>query len=457
MAATNRICNSIASFVSKWQPSTSNRSPENRFLCFAIRASQSTDDKNKVYKELGLVSSRMRKSLHVLLLDALILKVLACKSAGFFSLKKKIEDAIVRAENTAPAALELEEARRIKQEELMREYDLWNDPAKSNEILADLAGSVKVVDALKDLRYKAEEAKLITQLADMDAINFGLLKQAYKASVDVSKFLDQYEMSKLLKGPYDMDGACVIIKARSEGIYPEMWAEQLLNMYTKWAEKQGNQGRVVEKHCSGNGIKYATVEFEFQYAFGYLSGEQGIHRMINSQDVSIFQKGCLASVDVIPMLLETAPDVDIDEKDLLVSYKEEEGNTPRAIFVQHIPTGITTSSSGERSQFANKMKALNRLKAKLLVIARGQGVSNIKNISIDNMVNTWNQETRKYVFHPFKLVQDVKTGIQVPDLNSILDGNIEPFIVAHINIRQANDTLKLDRKLNNSNCPLNPR
>ncbi|KAK6941763.1 hypothetical protein RJ641_027140 [Dillenia turbinata] len=443
MAATNRSCTSIASFVSKWQPSTSNSSRQNRFLCFTIRASQSTDGKNKVYKEL----------------DALVLKGLACKTVGFFSLRK-IEDAVIHAENTAPAALDLEEARRIKQEEMMREYDLWNYPTKSNEILADLAGSVKVVDALKDLRYKA--------------------------SVDVSKFLDQYEMSKLLKGPYDMDGARIVIEAGSEGIYPEVSLgaleqflnlscndvdtlshEQLLNMYTKWAEKQGNLPRVVEKHCSGNGIKSATVEFEFQYALATFQESRvftavsqlcllsvyfdahacyvlliifgGIHPLSNL--IVACCLGCLASVDVIPMFLETASDVDIDDKYLLVSYREEQGNTQRAVFVQHIPTGITTSSSGERSRFANKMKALNRLKAKLLVIARGPGVSNTKNISMDNIINTWNQETRKYVFHPFELVQDVKTGIQVPDLNSILDVNIEPLIVAHINTRQANDTV----------------
>ncbi|KAK6941764.1 Peptide chain release factor class I [Dillenia turbinata] len=182
-----------------------------------------------------------------------------------------------------------------------------------------------------------------------------------------------------------------------------------------------------------------SVHFDAHACYVLLIIFGGIHPLSNL--IVACCLGCLASVDVIPMFLETASDVDIDDKYLLVSYKEEQGNTQRAVFVQHIPTGITTSSSGERSRFANKMKALNRLKAKLLVIARGQGVSNTKNISMDNIINTWNQETRKYVFHPFELVQDVKTGIQVPDLNSILDVNIEPLIVAHINTRQANDTV----------------
>ncbi|XP_028079786.1 peptide chain release factor PrfB3, chloroplastic-like [Camellia sinensis] len=145
------------------------------------------------------------------------------------------------------------------------------------------------VNTLKIVIYRAEEAKLITQLAEMDAINFRLFKQAYSASLDVSKFLGKYEMSKLLRGPYDIEGACVIIKAGISGFYPEIWAEQILQMYIKWAEKQGLGGRIVEKYLSKNGgVKSATIEFESKYAYGYLSGERGVHSMISgSQNTSV--------------------------------------------------------------------------------------------------------------------------------------------------------------------------
>ncbi|KAI9162070.1 hypothetical protein LWI28_023504 [Acer negundo] len=301
-----------------------------------LRASHSTDKQNKVYKQLGL-----------------------------FSLKRKIEDAVLRAEMLAPPALELEEARRIKQEEIIHDHDLWDDPAKSNEILIKLADSEKVVDALKDLQYKAEEAKLISQLAEMDAINYGLFKQAYDASLDVSKVLDQYEMSKLLHGPYDSEGACVTIKAGSEGVCPEIWAEQLLSMYIKWAEKQGYKGRLVETRCSENGgIKSATIEFEFEYAFGYLSGETGVHLLITSENHHEASPAC---VDVVPLFLETASDLQISDKDLVFSpplmLGEAQSIAGPAVCIQHIPTGISVQSSGERNRFTNKMKALNRLKA----------------------------------------------------------------------------------------------
>lgn len=397
-----------ATFSSKWKVHGRRKKPQIQLISSIIRASQSTDDK------------------------------------GLFSLRKKIEDAIQRAERLAPTALELEEAKQIKQEEMIRQYNLWDDLTESNEMLGKLAGSAKVVDALKDLTYKAEEAKLITQLAEMDVINCGLFKQAYNASVDVSNFLDQYEMSKLLNGPYDMEGACLVIKAGPKGI-SEIWAEQLLGMYTKWAEKQGKKGRVVEKHPSKDGgIKSATIEFEFQCAYGYLSGERGVHRMIrSSHSGSVLQEATLAGVEVIPLFLETNFDIQIDDKDLMISspssHGEEQGRTQPAVCIQHLPTGISVQSLGERNHFGNKMKALNRLKAKLLVTATEQGVTDVNSIKKDAIVNIWLQETRRYVFKPCKLVHDVKIGIQLPDLNSVLDGNIEPLIAGHINLRRASD------------------
>ncbi|XP_072982871.1 peptide chain release factor PrfB3, chloroplastic [Typha latifolia] len=388
----------------------------------AIRASQSMESRNdKVYKELGL-----------------------------YALKKKIEDAVGRVEMVAPTALGLEEARRIRQEEMLREYNLWDDFARSYESLADLADAMKVVDDLKDLRYKAEEAKLITQLAEKDIINHELFKQAYKASIDVSKFLDRYEMSKLLSGPYDKEGACVTIKAGSEGVASEVWAEKLLRMYTRWAKKHGYKGRVIEKYPSKRcGMRLTTIEFESEYMYGYLFGEKGIHRMIcHSLDNSGDFEACTAGVDVIPLFLDGAVDLHIDDTDMEISSSltcddEQSGyRTGHSVSIHHIPSGITIQSSGERSHFANKIKALNRLKAKLFVLVAEQGSTDVKRIKKEAAANDLRQEARNYVFRPHKSVHDVKTGIQLPDLNSVLDGNIEPLIRSHISLRQGRELIE---------------
>ncbi|KAL3585273.1 hypothetical protein D5086_012140 [Populus alba] len=379
MAAEPVFVSGATAIPSKFQSFTRNindKSQAKLLLCSRVRASQkhSMDDRNNVYKQLGL-----------------------------FSLKKNIEDTVLRAEMLAPTALEHEEARRIKQEEMIHECNLWEDPAKSNEILIKLAGSAKAIDALKDLKYKAEEAKLISQLVEMEAINYRLFKQAYTASLDVRKLLDQYEMSRLLKGPYDKQGACVVIRAGSKGLNHEIWREELLNMYVKWAEKLGYKGRLVEKHTSMHGgIESVTIEFEFECAYGYLSGERGIHHKINSQNGSVHHEVTTACVDVVPLFLGTGFDFQIDDKELIVScspslLRDGKSRTELTVCLQHIPTGISVQSSGERSLFANKVKAHNRLKAKLLVIAEEQKVCDVSSIRRADIVDVWQKETRSSV------------------------------------------------------------
>ncbi|XP_047316718.1 peptide chain release factor PrfB3, chloroplastic isoform X2 [Impatiens glandulifera] len=358
-----------------------------------------------------------------------------------FSLRKKIEAAVDRAELLAPMALEREEARRIKQEERVRGHDLWNNVHQSSDLLVKLANSTKVVEALKDLTYKAEEAKLITQLVDLDAINYGFFRQAYTASLDVSKLLDEYELSNLLRGPFDNEGACVKIEAGTMGFQSEIWVEKLLKMYTKWAEKQGFKGRIVEKCLlADGGIKSVEIEFEFKYAYGYLLGERGVHSMIGSfPETSSPHMVSLAAVDVIPLFLETSPDLLINDEDLEISSlssRAKNNHIGSAVSIHHLPTGLRVKSSGERSCFANKMKAINRLKAKLLVIMRGLGLSDVKSVERNAIGGVWEEQARRYVFHPNKIVQDVKTGTQLNDLNFVLDGNFEHFIAASINCRQ---------------------
>ncbi|PKU86065.1 hypothetical protein MA16_Dca001896 [Dendrobium catenatum] len=346
-----------------------------------------------------------------------------------------------------PVAMEFEEERRIKQEEVLRESNLWNDDlTTSNESLTALADAIRVVNDLKDMRHKvlssdrAEEAKLITQLAEMDIINDQLFQQAYTASLDVNKFLDRYEMSKLLRGPYDNEGACMIIKAGMEGTASEMWTEKVLHMYARWAENNGCNVTGLETFPSmEGGTKLATIEFEKEYMYGYLSGERGIHRLIHSSlDGSTIRETWSASIDVIPLFLEKMIDFHIDDRDIEVSspsHGETFCRSKISVSIHHIPSNTIVQCSGERSQFANKMKALNRLKAKLLVMAMEER-SETNKIKNDDFLKENKYETRRYLLRPQKSVHDIKTGIILPDLNSVLDGNIEPFIRAHICLRR---------------------
>ncbi|CAA7060568.1 unnamed protein product [Microthlaspi erraticum] len=380
-----------------WRRFNWKRTPP-RFLLFSVRSAHSTDDMDTVYKQLGL-----------------------------FSLKKKIKDVVLKAEMLAPDALEIEEEEWIKQEETMRYYDLWDDLTKSDEILLKLADCAKAVDSLKDLKYKAEEAKLIMQLGEMDAVDYSLFEQAYDSSLDVNRSLHHYEMSKLLTDQYDAEGACMVIKSASQDTKSQIWTEQVVSMYVKWAEKLGQNARVAEKCSSKNGVVSATIEFEFEFAYGYLLGERGVHRLITG---SSSDGVCSASVDIIPLFLRASPDFEVKEEDLIVTYP---GNENHMVCIQHIPSGITVKSSGERNRFANRIKALNRLKATLLVIAKEQKYEDVKKI------NRQVEETRRYVSKGQKMVVDTKTGLEILDLKSVLDGNIGPFLGAHIGMRRSID------------------
>ncbi|XP_052154794.1 peptide chain release factor PrfB3, chloroplastic [Oryza glaberrima] len=360
------------------------------------------------------------------------------KELGLYSLKKRIEDAVVRVETTASSALEMEEARRIRQEEVLRGRNLWDNPAKSHETLSALADAIRVVDHLKDLRYKAEEAKLISQLSEMDVINVELFKQAYKTSVDATEFLDRYQMYKLLKGPYDKEGACIIVTAGSEGAASELWAERIFCMYSSWARKQGCKDGLVEKITSTSGrVWTAAIEIESEYMFGTLTGEKGTHRMIYpSVDNAGTYEATSARVDIIPLFLDRPVNLHLDENDLEISPSPSDhkrrDHRNSAVRVQHIRTGVTAESSGERSYFANKMKAISRLKAKLLVISRELRSSNLKTIKRQTVEELYSRETRRYKFGPQKLVHDLNTGLQLSELNSVLDGDIDPFIRGRI-------------------------
>ncbi|KAG5386284.1 hypothetical protein IGI04_037754 [Brassica rapa subsp. trilocularis] len=383
-----------------------------RVLLFSVRSSHSMDDMDTVYKQLGL-----------------------------FSLKKKIKDVVLKAEMLAPDALELEEEQWIKQEETLRYCDLWDDPTKSDEIFLKLAARAKAVDTLKDLKYKAEEAKLIIQLDEMDAIDYSLFEQAYDSSLDVSRSLHHYEMSKLLSDQYDSEGACMVIKSGAHDTKSQMWTEQVVSMYIKWAEKLGQNARVAETLRNRNGVSSATIEFEFEFAYGYLLGERGVHRLITSSTTSEVSS---ASVEIIPLFLRASPDFEVKDEDLVVTYPAKENNklAEQMVRIQHLPSGITVESSGERNRFANRIKALNRLKAKLLVIAKEQKVSDVYKINGKNIVEPWRvEETRRYVSKGQKMVVDLKTGLEILDLKSVLDGNIGPLLGAHIGMRRSIDAI----------------
>jgi peptide chain release factor 2 len=260
--------------------------------------------------------------------------------------------------------------------------------------------------------------------------------------------LDRLELANLLSGEYDADDAVATVHAGAGGIDAQDWADMLLRMYLRWGEREGF-GMEIDEILPGEeaGFKTATVTVKGPNAYGLLSAERGVHRLVrlSPYDQAHRRHTSFASLDVIPLLPEAGDDdADIDPKDLRIDVYHSSSaggqsvnTTDSAVRITHLPTGITAACQNERSQLQNKAVAMRILKARLAEKARREREEKMENIRGPQMGIEFGSQIRSYVLHPYRLVKDHRTNLEVGNVDAVLDGDIEPFIDAELRRRAA--------------------
>ncbi len=294
------------------------------------------------------------------------------------------------------------------------------------------------VDGYDAQMRAVEDAKVLIELAD-EAKDEATAVEADGTLKAAEAAVAKMEFARMLSGPYDRNGALVSINAGAGGTESQDWAEMLLRMYVRWAERKGYKVEELDRQGGDEaGIKSATIGVEGEWAYGWLRAEAGVHRLvrISPYDAQARRHTSFASVFIYPDIDETIK-VEIDEKDLRIDVMRSGGaggqhvnKTESAVRITHIPTGIAVHSDGERSQHKNRSTAMRILRSKLFEVEQKKQEEKMGNIHAQKKAIEWGSQIRSYVLAPYRQVTDHRTGIKVGNADAVLDGDLDQFMEA---------------------------
>jgi peptide chain release factor 2 len=321
----------------------------------------------------------------------------------------------------------------------MAQGDFWSDQARANE-------TVQTLKALKAQRTPIEQFQQglrdTTELLGMtEASDHAGLEQLARELAGLDTQLSQLELRRLLGGELDNKGAILSVNAGAGGTEACDWAQMLLRMYRRWAEERGFATELIDLLPGEEaGIKNATLIVRGAYAYGYLQGEEGVHRLVRISpfDANKRRHTSFASVDVVPEVDDTI-EIDVRESDLRIDVYRSSGKggqsvntTDSAVRVTHLPTGLVVTCQDERSQLQNKTKALKVLRSRLMELERRKREEQEAKAYQAKQKIEWGSQIRSYVLHPYNLVKDLRTDCETGNSQAVLDGKLDAFMESYL-------------------------
>ena len=322
--------------------------------------------------------------------------------------------------------------------------NLWDDQDNARSVTTDLGRVSGALDDFDSLGSQIADGEVMVELARelLDSGDRSMLDELVATVTNVTNHMEKVELQSLLSGPYDESDAIVDFHAGAGGTDAQDWAEMLLRMYSRWAERRGYDVEIDEvSEGQEAGILSASIIVKGRFAYGWLSAERGVHRLVRISpfDSQARRQTSFASVEITPFVVDDGGDVDIDEKDLRVDTYRSSGaggqhvnKTDSAIRITHIPTGIVVSCQNERSQHQNRARAMQILQAKLSERARAEQKAQLDALTGERGDNAWGSQIRSYVQAPYQLVKDHRSECETGNVEAVLDGDLDMFMEAEL-------------------------